>query len=110
LDSIPGLFEQGFLASLEEGLWNHEGSAGNLLHFGLAVLASPWAFAESPRSSGRTVAIYAAAAWVGWASLTLASNSVDRWAGRYQVGFFMTVAPLVGAASGRLLRPSDPLR
>ena len=99
-----GLYAPGFLASLEEGLWNHEDSAGALLHVLLAIAASVWGVARSIRKRDATLPVFIAAAWLGWGFLTLITNSIQLWGIRYQLGFLMLMAAVVGAAAGWMRR------
>ena len=109
LARLPGVYEPGFLASLEEGLWNHEDSAGTLLHLFLAMGASLWALARALKTRHWLPAIYGLVAWLGWGSLTLITNSIQLWGIRYQLGFFMLSAALVGVAVSWIRLKALPL-
>jgi len=104
LARLPGVFEPGYLASLEEGLWNHEDSAGNLIHVLLAMVASLWTVLRSWRRREWVSALFVLAVWLGWASLTLVTQSLDRWAGRYQLAFLLLSGSIVGLAASWLRR------
>lgn len=101
---VPGLYAPGFLASLEEGLWNHEDSAGALLHVLLGIAASLWAVVRSVRTRDWILGAFVASTWFGWCLLTLITNSIQLWGIRYQLGFLMLSACLVGVVAGWIRR------
>jgi len=98
------LYEPGFVASLEEGMWNHEDSAGALLHVLLAMAASSWVIIRSIRTRHAAPLVYVAAAWIGWSFLTLITYSIQLWGICYQLGFLMLSAAVVGVAAGWMRR------
>jgi hypothetical protein len=104
LARLPGVFEPGFLVSLEEGLWNHEDSAGALLHVLLAMAASLWAVARSIRTRDGILAGFVVSTWFGWSLLTLITNSIQLWGIRYQLGFLLLSAVVVGVVAGWIRR------
>jgi hypothetical protein len=105
LQAFPALFPEGLLASLNEGLWNHEDSAGNLLHLTLLILALPVVAVTIFRNREFVLGIYLLAVAAGYGALTLVSASTDLWGLRYQLTFFFVAAPLVGVAARQLARP-----
>jgi len=109
LSRLPAVYEPGFLASLEEGLWNHEDSAGSLLHLALALGASLWALARALKTREWVLAVYVFVAWLGWGSLTLITNSIQLWGIRYQLGFFLISAAVVGMAASWIRLKALPL-
>jgi len=102
LEKMPGLFDEEFLKSLREGMWNHEDTAGNLFHL-LAALGSFAALAllSIRGREWRLPAMYGLVAFAGFSMLTLISYSVRLFGIRYQLPFFVMSAPAVGA----LFRP-----
>jgi len=94
------LYEPGFVASLEEGMWNHEDSAGALLHVLLAMAASVWVIVRSTRTRDASPLVYVVATWIGWSFLTLITYSIQLWGIRYQLGFLMLSAAVVGVVAG----------
>jgi len=98
LGRAPALFDQGFLQSLREGMWNHEDTAGNLFHL-IAALGAFLAlgFLAGKRSEWRLPAIYGLVAFTGYSLLTLISYSVKLFGIRYQLPFFIMSAPALAS-------------
>jgi hypothetical protein len=106
---LPWLFAPDFVRSLAEGMWNHEDTAGSLLHLLLgltAVLAL--VVLTIRRREMRLAALYGLVAFASYAMLTLISYSVDLFGVRYQLPFFVMCAPLVGVAATALTRKAWP--
>jgi len=75
-----------------------------LIHVLLAIAASGWAVVRSIRRREATLVVFVAAAWTGWGFLTLITNSIQLWGIRYQLGFLMLMAAVVGVAAGWMRR------
>jgi len=99
MGQAEGLYPPGFLASLEEGMWNHEDSSGALLHMVLAFTASLWVVFRSLRARQGIPLVFVSAAWLGWCLLTLIANSIHLWGIRYQLGFLVLGSAIVGMAA-----------
>ena len=99
LYAFPQVLHEDFVDSLGNGLWNHEDTAGNLLHLLLilAAIVPPIAIAYTDRNF--VPLLYAAVILAAYASLSFISYSVALYGVRYQLSFFVLGAPLVGVAS-----------
>ena len=106
LGDSPALASEGFLESLDEGLWNHEDSSGNLLHLVVLVIAVLALTVVATRRRDGVLAAYILAVLAGYAALTLVSAATDIWGLRYQFTFFVVGAPLVGVAARLLSKPA----
>src|SRR3990172_1756640 len=109
LYAFPGLFDREFVDSLEEGMWNHEDTAGNLIHLLLFVAALPVLIFGAVRRRDWTaveVALVVSAGFVGFALITY---SVELFGIRYQLPFFVLAAPVVGLALSWIGRPGITL-
>ncbi len=92
----PQVFPPDFIDQLENGMWNHEDTGGSIFHLGLILLSIPSLFLL-PTKFNRTLLIsYALATFASLVMLTLISYSVLLYSIRYQLGFFLLWAPLVG--------------
>jgi 4-amino-4-deoxy-L-arabinose transferase-like glycosyltransferase len=101
---MPSLFSEEFVVSLGEGLWNHEDTAGSLIHLALGLASILWlAILAVRRHPLQDAAMLGLVALTGYMMLTLISYSVELFGVRYQLPFFVLCAPLVAAAcaSGR---------
>ncbi|OFV81492.1 MAG: hypothetical protein A2W26_00495, partial [Acidobacteria bacterium RBG_16_64_8] len=109
LYAFPGLFDREFVDSLEEGLWNHEDTAGNLLHLGLFVAALPVLIVGAARRRDWAAVEYALVVSAGFVGLALITYSVDLFGIRYQLPFFVLAAPIVGLALSWIGKPGITL-
>jgi len=102
---LPWLFSKEFIDSLGEGMWNHEDTAGSLIHLalGLAAIFGIGGFAIW-RPAARPAALYGFVALGCYCMLMLISYGVDLFGVRYQLPFFILCAPLVGVAGNEWLR------
>lgn len=94
---VPGVFSPFFMDRLEQGLWNHEDTAGSLLHL-LFILLAILMLPILRRSPGwNLILAYTAVALCGYVMISFISYSVNVFSVRYQLGFFTLMAPVVAA-------------
>jgi len=109
LYAFPGLFDREFVDSLEEGMWNHEDTAGNLIHLLLFVAALPVLIFGAVRRRDWTAVEVALVVSAGFVGLALITYSVELFGIRYQLPFFVLAAPVVGLALSWIGRPGITL-
>jgi hypothetical protein len=88
-------------------LWNNENLAGNPLHLGVAAVAFAGIillWARRREAGPRRAGIYAAAVAAS-VLLVFTILDFDLYGVRYQIPFFVAMAPIVGVAAEALLRP-----
>jgi hypothetical protein len=87
--------------------WNNENLAGNPLHLGVAAVAFAGIillWARRREAGPRRAGIYAAAVAAS-VLLVFTILDFDLYGVRYQIPFFVAMAPIVGVAAEALLRP-----
>lgn len=99
LYSFPHVFHEDFVDSLGNGLWNHEDTAGNLLHLLLIFAAIVPMSIIAYKDHDFVPLLYAVVILTAYASLSFISYSVALYGVRYQLSFFVLGAPLIGVAS-----------
>jgi 4-amino-4-deoxy-L-arabinose transferase-like glycosyltransferase len=104
LARMPTPLAPDFLDSLDEGVWNHEDSAGNLLHLVMLSASTVAVAILAFRRRDGVLGAYALATVAGYGALTLVSAATDLWGLRYQLSFFIIGAPLVAVAATALSR------
>jgi 4-amino-4-deoxy-L-arabinose transferase-like glycosyltransferase len=105
LYGVPALFDREYVDDLEEGLWNHEDTAGNLLHLTLFVLAGAVIAVWAVRRREGAALEYLAVVTAGFVGLALITASSDLFGVRYQLPFFILAAPIFGLALSTIGRP-----
>jgi hypothetical protein len=96
LRSLPELFPEHWVRNLESAAWNHEDTAGSPIHLVLILLSMGIGSYRAIRGQFRYSLIYSLILAASFILVSLASSGGDIFAIRYQLGFFLLGAPLVG--------------
>jgi len=96
LRTIPGYFPEHWVRSLEMVAWNHEDSAGSPVHFALILLSMGMAGYAAVRERQWYGVIYSLVLVTSYILVSLIGFSSHIFGIRYQLGFFVLGAPLVG--------------
>jgi len=101
LRSLPEIFPEHWVRSLETAAWNHEDSAGSPVHLVLILLSMGIGSYAAIRGQFRYGLIYSIVLAVSFILLSLVGFSGHIFGIRYQLGFFVLGIPLVGVVFSR---------
>jgi hypothetical protein len=96
LRARPQVFSEAWVRNLEGAAWNHEDSAGSPVHFILIVFSMAFVAYVSARGQLKHGLVYALVLTASFVLLSLIGFSGHVFGIRYQLGFFILGAPLVG--------------
>ncbi len=96
LRSLPELFPEHWVRNLEAAAWNHEDTAGSPIHLVLVLLSMGIGSYRAIRGQLRYGLVYSLILAASFILVSLTSSGGDIFAIRYQLGFFLLGAPLVG--------------
>jgi hypothetical protein len=96
LRSMPHLFPEQFVRKLESAAWNHEDTAGSPIHLFLILVSMIAVGFKAIRSRSWQSLIYAFVLVVSLVLVSLIGSSKDIYVIRYQLGFLVLGAPLIG--------------
>ncbi len=101
---LPELFPEHWVRNLEAAAWNHEDTAGSPIHLVLILLSMGIGSYRAIRGQFRYGLIYSLILAASFILVSLVSSGGDIFAIRYQLGFFLLGAPLVGVVFSRWKR------
>jgi len=104
LRRLPQFFPEAWIRNLEGAAWNHEDSAGSPIHFMLILFAMAVMSYVSIRGQFRLGLTYVIILTSSFILLSLIGFSDHIFGIRYQLGFFVLGAPLVGLTFSRWTR------
>ncbi len=97
----PELFPEHWVRNLEAAAWNHEDTAGSPVQMVLVLLSMGIGGYRAIRGQFRYGLIYSLILAASFILVSLVSSGGDIFGIRYQLGFFLLGAPLVGVLFSR---------
>lgn len=103
VESMPEVFGESYADEMRFVSWNHEDFAGNPFHLLFVPVALAAVFRLWERDERKLALAYAGAALLTYASIPIViAHGPSIFGIRYQLGFFVLWAPLVGVGFGQV--------